>query len=56
MIERERMPKRLQGVLDVHCRVDHDARRIYISRLLKMYAQVFAGADIYRICSPQPRS
>ncbi len=27
-----------------NCRVDHDARRIYISRLFKMYAQDFAGA------------
>src|SRR5262245_13675929 len=26
-----------------NCRVDHDARRIFISRIFKMYAQDFAG-------------
>jgi hypothetical protein len=26
-----------------NCRVDHDARRIFVSRLFKMYAQDFAG-------------
>jgi MoaA/NifB/PqqE/SkfB family radical SAM enzyme len=26
-----------------NCRVDHDARRIYISRIFKMYAQDFSG-------------
>ncbi|MEO8601814.1 MAG: DUF547 domain-containing protein [bacterium] len=28
-----------------NCRVDHAARRIFISRLFKMYAEDFAGAD-----------
>ncbi len=28
-----------------NCRVDHDARRIFISRLFKMYAEDFAGAQ-----------
>jgi len=28
-----------------NCRIDHAARRIYVSRLFKMYAQDFAGAQ-----------
>ena len=27
-----------------NCRIDHDTRRIYVSRIFKMYAQDFAGA------------
>jgi hypothetical protein len=28
-----------------NCRVDHDARRIFVSRIFKMYAEDFAGAQ-----------
>jgi hypothetical protein len=28
-----------------NCRIDHDTRRIYVSRIFKMYAQDFAGAS-----------